>query len=146
MRSFVDDPAAPDTPEILAARAEMDRLLTLLLDSGGSDLHLRVGHPRYLIHVFHQREDELLGNLLLRPSEGSGRCQEAQQDSRTPGDCRHCNSSTAHGAPFLVFEEKRGVPVGKLTQSLRRRSERINGPREKVRAGWPYPSPGGASR
>lgn len=48
MSSLLDKPTAPGAPEIAAARAEMDRLLTLLLDSGGSDLHLRVGHPPIL--------------------------------------------------------------------------------------------------
>ena len=48
MRSLVDEPAAPDTPEVVAARAEMDRLLTLLVNSGGSDLHLRIGQPPIL--------------------------------------------------------------------------------------------------
>lgn len=48
MKSPVDKPSAPGTPELVAARAEMDRLLTLLLNSGGSDLHLRVGHPPIL--------------------------------------------------------------------------------------------------
>ena len=48
MSSLVGEPAAPDTPEILAAREEMDRLLTLLVNSGGSDLHLRVGQPTIL--------------------------------------------------------------------------------------------------
>lgn len=42
------EPAAPDTPEVVAARAEMDRLLMLLVSSGGSDLHLRVGQPPIL--------------------------------------------------------------------------------------------------
>ena len=44
----MDEPDAPDTPEVVAARAEMDRLLTLLVNSGGSDLHLRVGQPPIL--------------------------------------------------------------------------------------------------
>lgn len=48
MRSLVHEPAAPDTPEVVAARAEMDRLLMLLVSSGGSDLHLRVGQPPIL--------------------------------------------------------------------------------------------------
>ena len=48
MSSLVGEPAAPDTPEILAAREEIDRLLTLLVSSGGSDLHLRVGQPPIL--------------------------------------------------------------------------------------------------
>ena len=48
MSSLVGEPAAPDTPEILAARAEIDHLLTLLVNSGGSDLHLRVGQPPIL--------------------------------------------------------------------------------------------------
>ena len=48
MRSIVDEAAASDAPEIIAARAEMDRLLTLLVNSGGSDLHLRVGQPPIL--------------------------------------------------------------------------------------------------
>jgi Tfp pilus assembly pilus retraction ATPase PilT len=44
----VHESAAPDTPEVVAARAEMDHLLTLLVNSGGSDLHLRVGQPPIL--------------------------------------------------------------------------------------------------
>ena len=48
MRSLVDNPAAQDTPEIVAARVEMDLLLRVLVDSGGSDLHLRVGQPPIL--------------------------------------------------------------------------------------------------
>ena len=48
MRSLVDESAASDAPEVIAARAEMDRLLTLLVNSGGSDLHLRVGQPPIL--------------------------------------------------------------------------------------------------
>ena len=48
MRPLVHEPAAPDTPEVVAARAEMDRLLMLLVNSGGSDLHLRVGQPPIL--------------------------------------------------------------------------------------------------
>ena len=48
MRSLVDETTASDAPEIVAARAEMDRLLTLLVKSGGSDLHLRVGQPPIL--------------------------------------------------------------------------------------------------
>ena len=48
MSSLVGEPATPDTPEILAAREKIDRLLTLLVSSGGSDLHLRVGQPPIL--------------------------------------------------------------------------------------------------
>lgn len=48
MRPLVHEPAAPDTPEVVAARAEMDRLLMLLVNSGGSDLHLRIGQPPIL--------------------------------------------------------------------------------------------------
>jgi len=48
MRSLVHEPAAPDSPEVVAARAEMDRLLMLLVNSGGSDLHLRIGQPPIL--------------------------------------------------------------------------------------------------
>ena len=44
----MDETTASDAPEIVAARAEMDRLLTLLVKSGGSDLHLRVGQPPIL--------------------------------------------------------------------------------------------------
>ncbi len=39
---------APTNAEFAAAEAEMKRLLTLLVKSGGSDLHLRVGHPPIL--------------------------------------------------------------------------------------------------
>ena len=48
MSSLQEKPAAPNDAELVAARDEMDRLLTLLLASGGSDLHLRVGHPPIL--------------------------------------------------------------------------------------------------
>lgn len=48
MRSCVGEPNAPSDAELDAAQAEMKRLLTLLVDSGGSDLHLRVGHPPIL--------------------------------------------------------------------------------------------------
>ena len=48
MSSLLEKPAAPGAPELAAAGAEMGRLLTLLLESGGSDLHLRVGHPPIL--------------------------------------------------------------------------------------------------
>lgn len=41
-------PNAPTNAELDAAQAEMKRLLTLLVDSGASDLHLRVGHPPIL--------------------------------------------------------------------------------------------------
>ncbi len=48
MSSLLDKPTAPGAPDLAAAGAEMGRLLTLLLESGGSDLHLRVGHPPIL--------------------------------------------------------------------------------------------------
>ena len=41
-------PSEPTNAELDAAQAEMKRLLTLLVNSGGSDLHLRVGHPPIL--------------------------------------------------------------------------------------------------
>ena len=44
----MDAPATPDSSEVVAAKADMDRLLTLLVNSGGSDLHLRVGQPPIL--------------------------------------------------------------------------------------------------
>lgn len=39
---------APTDSDLASARAEMDRLLTFLVRSGGSDLHLRVGQPPIL--------------------------------------------------------------------------------------------------
>ncbi len=44
----MDESNAPTDSELVAARLEMDRLLTLLVDSEGSDLHLRVGQPPIL--------------------------------------------------------------------------------------------------
>ena len=48
MSSLQEKPTAPSASKLAAAGEEMDRLLKLLLDSGGSDLHLRVGHPPIL--------------------------------------------------------------------------------------------------
>ena len=48
MRLFVGEPNAPSDAELDAAKAEMKRLLTLLVNSGGSDLHLRVGRAPIL--------------------------------------------------------------------------------------------------
>jgi len=48
MSSLLDKPTAPGASDLAAAGAEMGRLLTLLLESGGSDLHLRVGQPPIL--------------------------------------------------------------------------------------------------
>lgn len=41
-------PNARTDADLVAAKAEMDRLLTMLVSSGGSDLHLRVGQPPIL--------------------------------------------------------------------------------------------------
>ena len=45
---MVGKPKARTDADLVAAKAEMDRLLTMLVSSGGSDLHLRVGHPPIL--------------------------------------------------------------------------------------------------
>ena len=42
------EPATPAGHDVTAAHAEMDRLLALLVETGGSDLHLRVGEPPVL--------------------------------------------------------------------------------------------------
>ena len=89
MSSLQERPTAPGVAELAAARAEMDRLLRLLLDSGGSDLHLRVGHPPIL------RKD---GQLVREEGRGM---EEAEVHAML--------LSTMAARDAAIFEEKSDV-------------------------------------
>jgi twitching motility protein PilT len=89
MSSLQEKPTAPGTAELVPAQAEMDRLLRLLLDSGGSDLHLRVGHPPIL------RKD---GQLVREEGRGM---EEAEVHAML--------LSTMAARDAAIFEEKSDV-------------------------------------
>jgi twitching motility protein PilT len=116
MTSLLDKPTAPGATELAAARLEMDRLLRLLLDSKGSDLHLRVGHPPILrkdgqlvreagpgleeskVHAM------LLSTMGFRDAAIFAETSDVDYAYELEGVARfRCNAAMDRGGPFGVF-------------------------------------------
>jgi twitching motility protein PilT len=116
MSSLQEKPTAPSASKLAAADEEMNRLLTLLLDSGGSDLHLRVGHPPILRkdgQLVRENgpdldEDKLYAMLLSTMTARDAAIFEENSDVdyayEVEGVARfRCNAGVDRGGPLGVF-------------------------------------------